>query len=307
MLRRFVLSLLLLGVGSSWGAAAPREPSAVLPLWPGKAPGETTELPPEADTTKPDGGLVAGKRVIRLGNVSQPTLSVYLPPKEKQNGSAIVICPGGGYNILALDLEGSEVAEWFNERGVTCFVLKYRVPKRPGQEPKSLVALQDGQRAISLVRSRASEWEIDPARIGILGFSAGGNLAGMTSMHYAERRYDKVDGADDVSARPDFSILIYPAYFYDEKEGKPTPDVKITKETPPAFLAHAADDRVTALSSVVYFTELRKAGVSAELHIYAAGGHGYGLRRTEQPVTGWPARCAEWLEAGGWLNRLSPR
>ena len=124
MLRRFVLSLLLLAVGSSWAVAVPREPSAVLPVWPGKAPGETTDLPPEADTTKPDGGLVAGKRVIRLGNVSQPTLSVYLPPKEKQNGSAIVICPGGGYNILALDLEGSEVAEWFNERGVTCFVLK---------------------------------------------------------------------------------------------------------------------------------------------------------------------------------------
>lgn len=302
MLLRWVLPLIVLGLGSSFAAAAPREADAVLPLWPGKPPGETMELPPEADTSKGGGNLVAGKPLIRLGNVSTPTLSVFLPPKEKQNGAAIVICPGGGYNILALDLEGTEVAEWFNDIGVTCFVLKYRVPKRPGQEPKSLAALQDGQRAISLVRNRASEWNVDPARIGILGFSAGGNLAGMTSMHYTERRYEKVDAADDVSSRPDFSLLIYPAYFFDAKTWKPSEDVKITKETPPAILIHAHDDGVTPMSSIHYYSELKKAGVSAELHIYSAGGHGYGLRRTEKPVTAWPKRCEEWLTAEGWLK-----
>lgn len=302
MVRRFLCTFLLVCLSTGAAVAQKREADSVLPLWPGKPPGETVELPPEADTTKPDGKLIAGKPLIRLGNVSKPTLSVFLPPKEKQNGAAIVICPGGGYSILALDLEGTEVAEWFNEIGVTCFVLKYRVPKRPGQTPTALAALQDGQRAMSLIRNRASEWNIDPARIGILGFSAGGNLAGMTSMHSTERRYEKVDAADDVSSRPDFSVLVYPAYFFDAKTWQPSDDVKITKETPPAILIHAHDDGVTPMSSIHYYSELKRAGVPAELHIYSAGGHGYGLRRTERPVTAWPKRVEEWLTAEGWMK-----
>jgi acetyl esterase/lipase len=282
-------------------SASAREPDSVLPLWPGKPPGETKELPPEADTTKPDANLVGGKRLIRLGNVSTPTLSVFLPPADKRNGAAIVICPGGGYSILAFDLEGTEIAEWFNERGVTCFVLKYRVPRRPDQSPKSLAALQDGQRAMSLVRSRASEWNVDPARIGILGFSAGGNLAALTSMHYAERRYPEVDGADDDSCRPDFAVLVYPAYL---AEGdKLHPDVKITSETPPTFLAHASDDKVSPLNSALYYVGLKQAGVVSELHIYASGGHGYGLRRTDNPVTTWHERCADWMTSTGLMKK----
>lgn len=280
---------------------AAREPDAVLPLWPGKPPGETTELPPEADTSKPGVGLIAGKPLIRLGNVSTPTLSVFLPPADKRNGAAIVICPGGGYSILAFDLEGTEIAEWFNNRGVTCFVLKYRVPKRPDQSPKSLAALQDGQRAMSVVRSRASEWNVDPARIGILGFSAGGNLAAMTSMHFDERRYPAVDAADEVSRRPDFSVLLYPAYL--AENDKLHPDVKITKDTPPAFLVHAGDDRVSPINSALYYVGLKQAGVPAELHIYASGGHGYGLRPTEKPVTSWPERCADWMTSTGLMKK----
>jgi len=293
---------LLLSVMSIVGAtASAREPDAELKLWPGKAPGETVELPAEADATKPDGQLIAGKRVIRLGNVSAPTLQVYLPPAEKRNGAAIVICPGGGYSILAMDLEGTEVAEWFSERGVTCFVLKYRVPRRNDRMPKEAGALEDGQRAMGIVRSRASEWSLDPKRIGVLGFSAGGHLAAMTSMHFDKRRYEKVDAADDVSSRPDFSVLIYPGYL--SENGKVRDDVKITKETPPTFLVHAGDDRVTAENSVLYYLELKRAGVPADLHVYAGGGHGYGLRATDKPVTAWPERCAEWMTASGWMGK----
>lgn len=283
------------------GVASAREPDARLPLWPGKPPGETAELPPEADQSKPGTGAVAGRPIIRLGNVSVPTLSVFLPAKEKQTGAAMIICPGGGYSILALDLEGTEVAEWFAEQGVTCFVLKYRVPKRPGQEPKQLAALQDGQRAVGLVRSRAAEWNVDPARIGILGFSAGGNLAGITAMHFTERRYPRVDAADDVASRPDFAVLVYPAYFV---EGEALhPDVKVSKETPPMFLVHAGDDRISAENSVRLYLAIQKEGVRSELHVYPTGGHGYGLRPTEHAVTHWPERCHEWLIASGWLKQ----
>jgi acetyl esterase/lipase len=274
MLARFALFACLSLIAAANTIAAPQE----MLLWPQGAPEALGE---EAK--------------------DQPKLIAYLPEKDKANGAAIVICPGGGYNILALDLEGTEVAEWFNERGVTCFVLKYRVPKRPGQEPKQLAALQDGQRAVGLVRSRASEWNVDPARIGILGFSAGGNLAAMTSMHYAERRYDAVDGSDAVSCRPDFAVLVYPAYLVDGD--KLHPDVKIDKETPPTFLVHAGDDGVTPVNSALYYVGLKQAGVPSELHIFSKGGHGYGLRPTEMPVTSWPARCAAWLETEGWLKK----
>jgi acetyl esterase/lipase len=307
--RRVTLLAALVVVGSTVVAAG-REPDAVLNLWPAKAPGETKDLPPEADTTKADGKLIAGKPLIRLGNVSVPTIFVFRPTAEKQNGAALIICPGGGYNILALDLEGTEVAEWFAERGVTCFVLKYRVPRRPDMNPTNLAALQDGQRAVSLVRSRAREWGVDPARIGILGFSAGGNLAGMTAMHFSERRYPNVDGADTIPSRPDFAVLVYPAYFVkSSKEDKNAmyeiddATVKVSKETPPMFFVHAGDDGVPATNCVLMYLQLKKAGVPSELHIYPTGGHGYGLRPTEQPVTHWPERCYDWLKAEGWLAK----
>ena len=272
------------------------KPSLVQPIWPGKPPGETKELPPEQDITKPDQKDPGGKPIIRLTNVSIPTISLYRPPKEIDTGTAIIVCPGGGHHILALNHEGTETAEWLTTLGVTGIVLKYRVPSRTPDGQRWLAAVQDAQRAVSLVRAKAAEWELDPKRIGILGFSAGGETAGLTS-YFADRQYEPIDEIDRVSFRPDFAMLIYPAYF--EKPGEPTKmreDVKITKDAPPTFLVHAWDDPVTVFSSLHLATELRKAGVPTELHIYATGGHGYGMRDTGENVNTWPQRAADWLK-----------
>ena len=272
------------------------KPSLVQPIWPGKPPGETKELPPEQDITKPDQKDPGGKPIIRLTNVSIPTISLYRPPKEIDTGTAIIVCPGGGHHILALNREGTETAEWLTTLGVTGIVLKYRVPSRTPDGQRWLAAVQDAQRAVSLVRAKAAEWELDAERIGILGFSAGGETAGLTS-YFADRQYEPIDEIDRVSFRPDFAMLIYPAYF--EKPGEPTKmreDVKITKDAPPTFLVHAWDDPVTVFSSLHLATELRKAGVPTELHIYATGGHGYGMRDTGENVNTWPQRAADWLK-----------
>ncbi len=270
-----------------------------LKLWPGTPPGdENLTLPAEADQTKPDDKLIAGRRIIKLGNVSTPTLAVYRPAKEKDTGAAVVICPGGGHRILAYDLEGTEVAEWLNGIGVTGIVLKYRVPARDKQKPW-LAAVQDAQRAMSLVRSRASEWGLDAKRIGILGFSAGGETAALTAV-LANRQYPPADEVDKVSSRPDFAVLVYAGGLVDREEKTRLRDyVQVTKETPPTFLVHAFDDGVPAENSLLFYLALKKAGVPSELHLYDRGGHGYGLRPTELPVTAWPKRCEEWLKASG--------
>jgi acetyl esterase/lipase/rhodanese-related sulfurtransferase len=275
-----------------------KEPESIK-VWPGKAPGETKELPPEADISKPGQGLVAGKPVIRLGNVSTPMLAIYRPAKEIDTGAAVVICPGGGHTILAYDLEGTEVAEWLNKIGVTACVLKYRVPAR---DPKMrhLAAVQDAQRAMSVVRSHASEWGIDAKRIGILGFSAGGEVAGMTALLGTQRLYEAIDSVDKVSSRPDFAVLIYPAYFEEKGKGKLRDDIRVTKDAPPMFFAHAANDPVTCLNSLLLAAELKKVGVPAELHLYATGGHGFGLRpQADKPCTQWPSACEAWLRTMG--------
>ena len=273
-----------------------------LNVWPGKPPGETKDLPPEADQTKLEDRLIAGRRIIKLGNVSVPQIAVYQPPKGKNTGAAVVICPGGGHHILAYDLEGTEVAAWLNELGVTGIVLKYRVPFRDS-ENRSRAAVQDAQRAMSLVRSRAEEWRIDPTRIGILGFSAGGEVAGLVSIFGEERKYEPVDDADKLPIRPDFAVLVYPGNLVDRNTSQLHDYVKITKECPPMFLVHAYDDGVTALNSLLMAAELKKVGVPAELHLYATGGHGYGLRPVaDQPVTGWPKPCATWLQTMGFVR-----
>lgn len=248
---------------------------------------------------------VGGRRLIRLGNVSTPTLHVFRPEKSKDTGAAVIIAPGGGYHILAWDLEGEEVAEWLAGIGVTGVVLKYRVPRRPGQpgDKQPVGPLQDAQRAVSLVRSKAKEWNLDPARIGVLGFSAGGHLAASASVNYDRRAYEPVDDADKASCKPDFSILIYPAYLVNPEGTGLLPAIKVDKNTPPAFLAHATDDPINSLNSVQYYAALKRAGVSAELHVFRSGGHGYGLRTTEEPVTSWPARCAEWMRKQGLLKK----
>jgi acetyl esterase/lipase len=281
--------------------AAQAEKPATSNLWPSTPPGETKELPREADTTTGDGNLVAGRRVIRLGNVSTPTMTVYRPAADIDTGAAVIICPGGGHHILAYDLEGTEVAEWLTSIGVTGVVLKYRVPFRD-PEKKWSAAVQDAQRAMSLLRSNAEGWGIDPKRIGICGFSAGGETAALTTVFGDERTYEAIDKTDEVSCRPDFAILVYPAWLVENDEPKLRDYIKVTANTPPMFFAHAFDDRITPLSSIVLFTELKKAGVASDLHVYSKGGHGYGLRKTDLPVTHWPEQCEQWLRVSGILG-----
>jgi acetyl esterase/lipase len=283
-------------------AALAGEPT-IVKLWPAKPPGdEELKLPPEANQTKPEDKLIAGRRIIKLGNVSEPTLAVFRPAKEKDTGAAVVICPGGGHRILAYDLEGTEVADWLNTLGVTGIVLKYRVPAR-SKEKLYLAAVQDAQRAMSLARGRASELGIDAKRIGILGFSAGGETAALATL-FTDRQYQSVDETDKVPSRPDFAVLVYPAYLVDQKDTTKLRDhVRVTKDAPPTFLVHAFDDGVVAENSVQLFLALKKAGVPSELHVFDRGGHGYGLRPTEMPVTAWPKRCEEWLKANKLLGR----
>jgi acetyl esterase/lipase len=291
---------LLLSCLSSGLAAEP----APIPLWPGVAPDEPKPLPPEADMTKPTDPLIAGRRIIKLGNVSTPTITIYRPDPAKDTGATVVVCPGGGYHILALDLEGTEVCTWLNSIGVTGVLLKYRVPARPGQE-RYAAALQDAQRAVGLVRHRAGELGLDPRRIGILGFSAGASLSAVLAGHYSTRNYPAVDAADAVSCRPDFMVLVYPGGFVEARQGDALRrEYSVRKdETPPAFIAMAEDDPVGVENAVQYYLALKKAGVPAEMHLYPTGGHGYGLRRSEHDVTTWPDRAADWLQTGGWLKR----
>lgn len=273
----------------------------IVNLWPGKAPGETKKLPPEVDKTKSTDRLIAGRRIIKLGNVSTPTLAIFRPLKENDTGASVVICPGGGHHILAYDLEGTEVAHWLNTIGVTGIVLKYRVPFR-SRAKRWIAAVQDAQRAVSLVRSNADKWKIDPKRIGILGFSAGGETAGLTAI-FTERQYKSIDDIDKVSSRPDFAVLIYPGGMSNKDHTALRDYVKVTKHTPPMFLAHAYDDRVRIENSLFLFAALKQNKVPAELHVYSVGGHGYGLRKTDKPVTTWPRRCEGWLRASGWLKK----
>jgi acetyl esterase/lipase len=265
-----------------------------LPLWPKAAPGAPANPPAEADTTTAKDNLVAGKPVIRLGNVSSPTVTIYAP-RQNNTGAAVVVFPGGGYRILAIDLEGTEVCDWLNSAGVACALVKYRVPDT-GPYPKSAAALQDAQRAVGMVRARAAEWHIDGNRIGVLGFSAGAHLAAALSTHFEHRLYDAIDAADSVSCRPDFAVIVYPGYLaLAEKNSAANEDIPVTAQTPPSFIVQAEDDPVHVENAVVYFMALKNAKVPAELHIYAAGGHGYGLRRTALPVTAWPASVITWM------------
>lgn len=286
------------GLGGTLRGASPETVS----LWPQAAPGETGNIGEERDMTKPSDGLVAGRRVIRLGNVSEPAITFYPALPEKNTGAAVIVCPGGGYTILAMDLEGTEVVEWLNSIGVNGVLLKYRVPARTGR-PRYEAPLEDAQRALGLVRSRAKEWGIDPQRIGIMGFSAGGHLAATASCNYTKRVYADVDAADQVSCRPDFALLIYPAYLTLEKEGdRLASELKVTDETPPTFLVQAEDDGVRVETSVFYYLALKKAKVPAEMHLYPKGGHGYGLRHSPNAVTAWPKRAEEWMRGLGVLK-----
>jgi len=235
-------------------------------------------------------------------------MTVYRPT-GKNTGAAVVVFPGGGYEILAIDLEGSEVCDWLTSRGVTCVLLKYRVPaprSAPhwGAYPQSPIALEDAQRTVGLLRFHAKEYQIDPHKIGVLGFSAGGHLVAAISTHFEKRLYLAVDTADKESCRPDFAVSIYPGHLWiDNKKFELNPNVPVTRQTPPTFLLQDEDDDVDNVNdSLVYYIALKKAGVPVEMHLYAHGGHAFGLRRTKFPVTKWPELFETWLGTIGMIS-----
>jgi acetyl esterase/lipase len=238
--------------------------------------------------------LVGGKPVVRLGNVRVPTITLYQPPSGMDTGLAVVVCPGGGYGILAVDLEGTEICQWLNSIGVSGVLLKYRVPPSNGVAPY-IAPLQDAQRALGLVRFHAVEWKIDPHRIGIIGFSAGGDLAALAGARFDRRTYRPVDAADQASCRPDFAMLIYPARLICLKGPELAPELTVTSNTPPTFLIQTEDDPIAVENSLYYYLALKQARVPAEMHLFARGGHGYGLRQTGLAVASWPGLAEVWL------------
>jgi acetyl esterase/lipase len=283
------------------GQAQEKGKPLVLDLWPGAAPGETGKIGPEKILEgKP--GKPGQRTVMRITNVTKPTITVYRPAKDMDTGAAVLIAPGGGWTILAWDLEGTEVASWLNSIGVTGIVLKYRVPKRPDQ-PKHVPPLQDAQRAMSIIRGKAAEWGIDPQRIGVLGFSAGGHLAAATATNFDHRAYEPIDAIDKISSRPDFAIMIYPGGIVEKGKREMNPEIKVSSQTPPCFFAHADNDGVSPENTVAMYLALHQAKVPAEVHIYASGGHGFGLRPSDQPCSTWPQRCADWLRKQGILKK----
>jgi acetyl esterase/lipase len=273
-------------------------PAETLKLWSGELPrvkpGDKPEayLPLEANQD-PD--------ITRLGNVSEPSFSVYHPPASKRIGACVLICPGGGYYILAMKHEGTQVAEWLNSLGVTAVVLKYRVPSPKG-EPAQLRPLLDAQRALSLIRAHAKDWGVDPKRVGVLGFSAGGHLAAWLLCEGNRRAQGYPTVADEPSCRPDFGILIYPAYLSSAEREREQPIIRTEEKPGPVFFVHAADDKLGPENSIEFFLALKKAGVPGELHVFQQGGHGFGMLKQGKPVNDWPARCAEWMRTQGWLE-----
>jgi acetyl esterase/lipase len=281
-----------------------------IPIWPGAAPDARPISGPEVLKTD-NKNLVAGKPFQYIENVSTPTLTVY-QPQNKNTGAAVIVFPGGGYEILAIDLEGTEVCDWLVSKGMTCILLKYRVPaprSKPdwGAYPQSPIALEDAQRTISIVRHRAVEWRINPHKIGVLGFSAGGHLVAATSVHFGKRLYANVDAADKESCRPDFAVALYPGHLSrDEGTLQLNPDIAshITAETPPTFLLQNENDHVdTIWDALSYYGALIQAKVPVEFHSYAEGGHAFGLRRTKFPASAWPGLVEIWLHTIGILAK----
>jgi acetyl esterase/lipase len=299
-----LLALLAVVATRALGAqASPWQPTpghTQIPIWPGAGPNARPAAGPESVTVyrqKP----VAGRPWTYVSNVSRPTITVY-SPTVRNTGAAVIVFPGGGYEILAIDLEGTEACDWLTSRGITCVLLKYRVPCAvTGSYRDCATALQDAQRALGLVRSRSAEWGIDQHRIGVLGFSAGGHMVAAISTHFDRRLYAPVDAADRESCRPDFAIALYPGHLAARSRGFAlNPDIRVTGRTPPTILVQAQDDPVDPVeNSLVYYSALRRAGVVAEMHVFAKGGHAFGLRRTAQPITEWPALVERWLRTIG--------
>ncbi len=305
------VSLAIAGPGVGFGGENLKEGAAepmVVDIWPGKAADDdAATIGPEHFRDLIVNGKphqVAGRPTKWLTNVTKPTLTIYPPLAEKNTGTAMLICPGGGYHNLGWDVEGVEIARWLNTLGVTGIILKYRCPRRPGDAkgvpPKG--PLKDAQRAVSLVRSRAKDWNIDPHRIGMIGFSAGGHLVGATATNFEKRTYDPIDRVDEVSCRPDFGIPVYSGYF--KVDGGLSPTVRTPKNTPPLLFIHASDDPISdAEHSVTMYLALKRAGIHSDLRVYSSGGHGFGVRPTKAACSAWTASCTTWLQNKGFLNR----
>ena len=284
-------------------------------IWPGTPPDAAAVVPAGPETVWTDSSeLIGGEPVVGVKNVTRPTMTVY-SPSGKNTGAAVVVFPGGGYIELAIDLEGTEVCDWLTSKGITCVLLKYRVPDsgpawhddcRCNIHPKAPTELEDAQRTVGLVRFHAAERGVDPHKIGVLGFSAGGHLVADVSTHFDKRAYAAVDAADEVSCRPDFAVAIYPGHMLENttKEWELNPLIPVTHETPPTFLVQAEDDHVDGVNqSLVYYIALKNAGVPVEMHLYAQGGHAFGLRRTKLPITAWPELVEKWLATIGMTSQ----
>ena len=299
-MKRIILAVFLVAAPVARG-----EKPLVVELWPGKAseePGtigaELVRMSPKLDRKQVE--VTESTKLVT--NVTKPTITLFRPAKEKDTGEAVLICPGGGYWNLYWELEGEEVATWLNSIGVTGIILKYRVPRRP-DEPKGVPArrpLQDAQRAVSLVRAKSKEWGIDPERIGMIGFSAGGHLAIATATSFEKRTYEPVDDIDSISCRPNFAIPVYSGYLKEELDGR----LRVPKDTPPVFLVHGGEDLISSPEhSVFMYLALKRAGASAELHIYANTAHDFGVRASDRPYATWTQSCAHWMRQQGFLKR----
>ena len=320
--------IVLGGVRAQTNGWHPSPGHTQVPIWTGAAPDPQPVAGPEKVETSGKDFLVAGRPVVGVSNVTRPTMTVY-SPQGKNTGAAVIVFPGGGYQTLAIDLEGTEVCDWLVPKGITCVLLKYRVTDvgpypKSGPYPESPMALEDAQRTMGLLRLHAAEWHIDPHKIGVLGFSAGGHLAAAISNHFDKRLYPAVDAADKESCRPDFAVPIYPGHLSlsaaesDAKVGTKkfvlhypanankdldlNPDIHVTRQTPPTFLLQNEDDHVDNVNdSLAYYIALKNAGVPVEMHLYAQGGHAFGLRRTKLPATAWPQLVETWLAAIGMI------
>jgi acetyl esterase/lipase len=314
-MKQLVLAICLLcAPGAQDSRADVWQPSSghrQVPIWPGAVPDAAPTTGPEFSAYAKN--LIAGKPWLAVQQVAQPTMTVY-PPRGTNTGVAVIVFPGGGYMTLAIDLEGTEICQWLVSRGITAVLLKYRVPAsgphwdadcRCHKDPESPMALEDAQRTLGLVRARAAEWHVDPHKIGVIGFSAGGHLVADVSTHWSKRSYPAVDAADTLSCRPDFAIALYPGHMLEHTTGEfeLNPTLPVSGETPPTFLLQAADDPVDPVeNSLVYWLALKKAGVPVEFHLYPRGGHAFGLRRTEAAVTRWTELVETWLGTIGMIS-----
>jgi acetyl esterase/lipase len=293
---RFAISLLLLSGGAPFVSFA--GPGPEIPLWPEGVPDEASlDLPAESSADKDNDGIV------RVSHVSEPKIRFFPAPEDANTGAAVVVCPGGGYSILAISHEGTQVCEWLNSIGVNAVLLKYRIPRREGLE-KHQAPLQDAQRALSLTRKNAANWKIDSKRIGILGFSAGGHLSAVALTNADRpRTYPAKPEIDSFSCRPDFAVLVYPAYLQSEEDPNAlAPEIRVTKETSPTFLVVAHGDQKWVESSVVFYLAMKRAGASAELHVHGKGGHGFGMKPIDEEVGNWPRLAEKWMRETGILD-----